>query len=504
MFSPAGERQMFPKQTKRTEKGVLGMMIGCCRVFPMLARVVLMICLGWFGVSAAFSEEALTPHVMVIVNDAGAERLPINEVLKDWKVLRGDLRISPSRAATLAAILYGKPALQSGVVSDHDWRSRAVAGESVVSFYGFQEKGLISHWGDAQQLGVVTVGDEPVAAVIQQGGVDEAELLEKLLKSDRPVVLMYIVMGKFADLSKRGNSADQYHYSATWEVFQHGVDLGIEGLDVDFQVNEVFQKVLAGDREISVAQPKYHFFHRANWASDESVEKYRHRDSLVVGNGFALVDGLDLYAATPSLEPDLSKPLDIAEYPQVHTSMLMEHAKWWEVAREALTDKRPIIVGEGVTRLTAQDWRPSNIIHQDNSSPLSRPIVFQKDLLVMLEGLKNDRYKEKFPAYCGSWSVNIMKSGRYKITARLLPKSLDSELAKLKAGRAFVQLGGNQVQLTIQKGATAVSATTDAEAGVIDLECWFTGQLPLERELGAFFVEIERVGDKKYNIPIGQ
>jgi len=54
------------------------------------------------------------------------------------------------------------------------------------------------------------------------------------------------------------------------------------------------------------------------------------------------------------------------------------------------------------------------------------------------------------------------------------------------------------VQLRIQNGATAISATTDAEAGVTDLECWFTGQLPLERELGAFFVEIERVGDKKY------
>lgn len=476
------------------------MVKGYCRVFPMLARMVLIICIGWLGVNSVLSEEPLTPHVLVILNDGGGAALPLSETLTDWAMNEGELLISPSRSATLAAILYGKSALHSGVVSDNDWRSRAVAGDGSFSLYQFNKKTLLSHWGVNKPAGNLTLGDEPVAVVIEQGGIDEASLLAQLLKSKRPVVLMYIVMRKPEDSPKRGNEADQYHYPARWQLFQRGVNLHLKGLNVDFQVHEVLQKIIAGDSEVSASQPKYHFFHRANWPAAESVEKYRHRDSLVVGNGFALVDGLELYAATSSLAPDLAKPLDIAKYPQVHADMLKAHAQWWQVASDSLTNRRSIIVSNGTTRLTALDWRPSNIIHQDDSSPYSKPMIYQKDLLSLLEGLKDGKFRERFPAYCGSWALSFPKSGRYKITTSLLPEGLGGELGKLKAGRAFIQLGGNQVQLNIQKGASAVSVMIDAESGLADLECWFTGQLPLERELGAFFVEIERVGEKKYNL----
>ncbi len=93
---------------------------------------------------------------------------------------------------------------------------------------------------------------------------------------------------------------------------------------------------------------------------------------------------------------------------------------------------------------------------------------------------------------------------RSKITASLLPKEAtkpeEKTLAKLLGGQAFIQLGRNKVQLNLLKGASAVSVLVDADAGVTDLECWFTGQLALERELGAFFVEIQRVGDKKFDL----
>jgi hypothetical protein len=51
--------------------------------------------------------------------------------------------------------------------------------------------------------------------------------------------------------------------------------------------------------------------------------------------------------------------------------------------------------------------------------------------------------------------------------------------------------------MEVVKGATAVTLRMDLEAGELDLEAWFSGQLPEGRILGALFAEIERVGDRK-------
>lgn len=254
-----------------------------------------------------------------------------------------------------------------------------------------------------------------------------------------------------------------------------------------------------------IIQPDFRIFHQANWPVHESPDKYRHRGSLVVGKGHALVDGLQLYPATKEMLPDLNKPLDIPKHQELHAEMLAVHAKWWAKARPALHNSRPFAVGkedEVPVKLTALDWRPSKTIHDDGSSPSSQPLVYQKDLLAILEELQDEEYRQNYPARSGSWSLNIEKPGRYQITARLLPSDIDDErkkLAKLRGGRAFVRLGRNLVELQLTKGASSVTVKTDADAGVIDLECWFTGQLALERELGAFFVEIQRVGDKKFD-----
>lgn len=501
---------MFPKQTNKMAKGVLGMMIGCCRVFSMLARIALMICVVCLGVSPAFSEESLAPHVIVIVNDGGGKALALDDVLKGWNVVKGDLRVSPSRAATSAAIMYGRSALQSGVVSDLGWRSRPVASDSFFHLYKSEEKESIAHWGE-DEVENVLLGDDPITAIIQQGGEYDSGFLLGFLKEcfqnhtqkdTRPVVVMYVTMDDAVDRAKRGMGVDEYHYPATWQVFQHGLDIDIEGLHVDYQINEVIKKVIDGDREISVIPTKYHFFHRANWPAEDTTEKYRHRDSLVVGDGFALVDGLSLYRSNDSFEPDLSKPLDITAHSRIHSEMLLAHSQWWGGAKDALDSKRSITV-RGITKLTVKDWSGSNIVYQGDGAPSLKPIVAREDLLGLLKGLKDPQYKERVPPYSGSWSVKLTEAGRYKITARLLPEVLGAELSKLEAGRAFVQLGPNKAQLSVQKGTTSVSVKLDSEAGVFDLECWFIGQLALERELGAFYVEIERVGDKKYKIPIG-
>jgi len=253
-------------------------------------------------------------------------------------------------------------------------------------------------------------------------------------------------------------------------------------------------------------KPNFIFFHQANWPLFESAEKHRHRGSLVIGNGLALVNGLNLYRAK-NLIPDFTQEMDISQHQEEHQTLLTAHARWWQTVGKALHDPRAFDVGRkdnAPTKLTALDWRASKIVDTEGQSPNSIPMIFQQDLLAILEGLKNKPdYHQTFPAYSGSWSVNILRSGRYKITASLLPKDTQDPahktLMKLQGGVAHIRLGGNLAKLNLIKGATAITVQTDADAGITDLECWFTGQLALTRELGAFFVEIERVGDKKFD-----
>ena len=37
----------------------------------------------------------------------------------------------------------------------------------------------------------------------------------------------------------------------------------------------------------------------------------------------------------------------------------------------------------------------------------------------------------------------------------------------------------------------------DLDAGPLEMEAWFEGQLLGERKLGAFFVEVDRLGERK-------
>jgi len=46
-----------------------------------------------------------------------------------------------------------------------------------------------------------------------------------------------------------------------------------------------------------------------------------------------------------------------------------------------------------------------------------------------------------------------------------------------------------------------VTVGMDLPQGAVEFETWFDGQLPGERIVGAFFVGLERVGDRKLPDP---
>ena len=469
----------------------------------MLTRVIWMVCIVWCVQGSAFSQGDDLPHVIVVLADDSA--LPVADELDGFSVQTGALRLSPSRAATLASILYGKKTLHSGVVSDADWRRKPVSSSSIIESY--KKSGYNTYFKGADLTSALS-GAKPSLAIISRGNgytqKDIGELwAEKKLagENERSVVILTLNIDAVEGLSKRGRVADQFHYSGHYRLYQSKPLFQVSDLQIDFQLYSLLEAILEGKRDIHIEKPDFYFFHKSNWALGEAVEKFRHRDSLVVGNGFALVDGLDLYAASEDLLPDLSKKLEVEDYPIVYADLLRRHALWWQEAKAAISNPRAFDVGttdQLATILTVNDWRASNIVRSDETSPSTLTRTSLAEVVTLLTKLKDSGYREKFPPSSGSWALNIIQPGRYEITARLLPAGINGDLAKLKAGRAFVQLGGNQVQLQMNGGSSAITITVDADAGYKELECWFTGQLPLERELGAFYVEIKRIGEKKY------
>ena len=475
---------------------------------------------------ATFAEEHKRPNVYILVESDKHQEGDPALVEYYWSV--------PGSVTNLAALLYGKTSLECGVVSDFDWRRKPVKSVSLADCYrkaGYHtayfgiwgmglaapydpaSRGFDSFWKpsidhkltledavfnpsmDFDKLIDTMPQDKPWLCVVRCGDDESSKVLDAITKS----------AGK-----------------------QNGVIISISSTEVkalasngyDGELPQVDQKTV-GELYLGLTQFvgikqqiafNYIFYHQGNWPLTESPEKHRHRGSTVLSKDFALVDGLQLYPIQQSRISD--EALDLGEHAEQHKQLLSAHAVWWQRASKAINNPRPFDVGvenSEPTHLTALDWRPTKIAHKEGYGIgiASQAMVYEETLLATLRGLNdNEEYKLSFPAYSGSWSVAIRRPGRYKITARLLPNSgirtEDQRLAKLQGGYAHIQLGSNKVQLQVMKGAASVSAFIDADQGTSNLECWFVGQLALERELGAFFVEIERVGDKKFDFEAKQ
>ena len=474
---------------------------------------------------ATFAGEDKRPNVYILIRDAEPEEQGNRNLVGSyWSV--------PGSVPNLAALLYGKTPLECGVVSSFDWRRKPVKSLSLADCYrkaGYHtayfgtwgmglaapydpvNRGFDSFWGSSSKK-LKTLGD-----TVFENPMDLNKVITSM-PTDKPW-LCFVRCGDeqshqvLDSIAKSAGKNDGVIITVTSKEAKVLPTNGYQG-----KLPQVNQKTV-GELYTGLADfagikdqltPPYTFYHQGNWPLTDSPEKYRHRGSVVLSENFALVDGLELY---PIKKSKISvEALDLDEYANQHKKLLSAHANWWQRAGKAINNPRPFDVGienGKPVHLTAFDWRSTKIQHKEGYGIASQPMVYEEALLATLRGLNdNEGYKLSFPAYSGSWSVAIRRPGRYKITARLLPNSRiqpeDQRLAKLQGGYAHFQLGSNKVRLQVMKGATSVSAFIDANQGTSNLECWFVGQLALERELGAFFVVIERIGDKKFDFEAKQ
>ena len=183
--------------------------------------------------------------------------------------------------------------------------------------------------------------------------------------------------------------------------------------------------------------------------------------------------------------------------PEVATRLLAGYGAWWNGLRATLREPVRYLIGDArqkVVHLTANDWWPSREVNgAASAASQSSQSAIRRTLTALSHG-------EAVAETSGHWKLHAASDGHYQIKLSPLPAEADAaeraQIGQLKAGTVHIRAGKREVQMNLLKGATAVTLSMDMAAGDLDLEAWFTGQLSDARILGAFFADIERVGER--------
>ncbi|EMI16472.1 N-acetylgalactosamine 6-sulfate sulfatase (GALNS) [Rhodopirellula maiorica SM1] len=120
---------------------------------------------------------------------------------------------------------------------------------------------------------------------------------------------------------------------------------------------------------------------------------------------------------------------------------------------------------ENPTRFTVRDWHPTK----------GRVIWKQPQL-------GDDEL-----AINGFWAVNVVQAGRYSIRLSRFP---DDAPAAMRATKATLKIGNQELQKNLDGNETSVTFTLDLPKGPATLQTWLSNKAGVDR--GAYFVHVER------------
>lgn len=257
--------------------------------------------------------------------------------------------------------------------------------------------------------------------------------------------------------------------------------------------------VLSGKTE--PASGRKFFLHAGGWPGDDSPARHRMQDFAVRDERW-LLQGLEWF--------DLSKPVETRQSESEPRSAmtagwLQEYGAWWQRVSTGLQEAVRVSIGDErqpVVRLNASAWWPSREVSEAKGAELCRD---QATLRALLEQLADPSRSTALPAISGHWKLNVAREGHYRVTVWKLPPEATEEdrkrFGKLQAGKVHLRAGKFELQSGVLENATAVTVGMDFAQGPVEFEAWFDGQLPGDRILGAFFVSLERVGERKLPDP---
>ena len=236
------------------------------------------------------------------------------------------------------------------------------------------------------------------------------------------------------------------------------------------------------------------FTHIGHWSGDDPPERHR-AQGFAVRDERWLLSGLDLY--------------DMSADPGQHTNVFEQHTDdaarllgaygtWWNSVRQTLREPVRYVIGDArqpTVNLSACDWWPSREADAAaGAASLSTQAALRRTLIALSKGAA-------VAETSGLWKLHAASAGHYQVKLALLPAAAATaeltQIGQLKAGRVHLRSGKREVQTAVGAGTTAVTLGLDLAAGDVDMEAWFSGQLPDGRILGAWFAEIQRSGERK-------
>jgi arylsulfatase A-like enzyme len=236
------------------------------------------------------------------------------------------------------------------------------------------------------------------------------------------------------------------------------------------------------------------YTHVGGWSGDDRPDRHR-SVGFAVRNDRWLLTGLELF----DIAADSGQQSNVFEAHQdVATRLLAAYGTWWNSIQPTVREPVRYMIGDSrqkVVRLTANDWWPSReVTGAVGAERLETQAAIRRTLAALASG-------GSVPETAGHWKLRVAQDGHYRVTLTLLPNEAGEaerkQLGQLKAGMVHLRTDKRELQMQVLKGATAVTLRLDLSAGALDLEAWFSGQLPAGRILGALFAEIEREGDRK-------
>ncbi len=199
----------------------------------------------------------------------------------------------------------------------------------------------------------------------------------------------------------------------------------------------------------------------------ESLRPFFH--SAVLTNRWRLINGEELYdiEADPGQQNDLA-----AEEPAVVDRLRGEYESWWADVTFRLEEYIDIPVGTpeaDPVRLTSFDWY--------TGGPPNQRVIQDPPW----EGPWTD----------GFWSIEVVASGRYRISLRERPPDADYPI---EGSVADLEIGPQTLQKPIPEGDASVTFELDLLQGSTSMRAGFTQADGLRR--GAYFAYVERIGER--------
>lgn len=253
--------------------------------------------------------------------------------------------------------------------------------------------------------------------------------------------------------------------------------------------------------EGTLPQDRPFFFHLGGWSGDDSPERNKSRD-FAVREGKWQLEGLQLF----NIDDPLDKRTDSFERnAKLGSQMLKTYGRWWDDVRPGLAEPVRQIVGDErqkVVALDASGWWPSREVEKSQGAAECRD---QRSVRGLLEDLADPQRSAGLGDISGHWKLQAARDGHYNVTLWKLPKDASAEersrLGTLRKGTVHARAGKFEVRTEMMEKATSVTVGLDFKQGPVELEAWFGEQTGKGRLLGAFFVTVERVGDRKMPDP---